>query len=436
MNFEICHYSVTKSDNEEDQDLTGSSSASPERRQRKEVTPAQLEYRNALKEELFVKPRRRLLSFGEEPSLSEDRSVSSPLRVLQPHGSASRGIRKARKIPNTPERILDAPDLADDYYSNILDWSKHDVLAVALGARVFLWHAPTCRIEQLMEVDEDDTIASLSYSKDGGHLAIGTGRGIVQVWDVERMKQLRALMGHSARVGSLAWNGFQPLLSSGSRDASIMHHDVRVADHLVATLEAHTQEVCGLQWSSNGLQLASGGNDNLVCIWDAAVSSRGALHRLTQHKAAVKAIAWAPFESHLLASGGGTACRHIRFWNTQTGHCISAFDTHAQVCALQWSRHCKELVSSHGFAMNQLCVWSYPSMTKLAELSGHASRPLHLTQNPQGTTVASAAADETLRFWKIWDPPQEKETSRTCSIASPRISGGRRKSSLGRIDIR
>eukprot|EP00966_Prymnesium_polylepis_P014222 328470-Prymnesium_polylepis.1 len=32
----------------------------------------------------------------------------------------------------------------------------------------------------------------------------------------------------------------------------------------VATLRAHTAEVCGLAWSANGQQLASGGNDNLV----------------------------------------------------------------------------------------------------------------------------------------------------------------------------
>ena len=29
------------------------------------------------------------------------------------------------------------------------------------------------------------------------------------------------------------------------------------------------QEVCGLSWSPNGLQLASGGNDNLLHVWGA-----------------------------------------------------------------------------------------------------------------------------------------------------------------------
>jgi cell division cycle protein 20 (cofactor of APC complex) len=43
-------------------------------------------------------------------------------------------------------------------------------------------------------------------------------------------------------------------------------------------------------------------------------------------------------------------------------------------------------------------------MTKIADLRGHNSRVLHLALSPDGTTVASAAADETLRFWKVFQP--------------------------------
>ena len=45
-------------------------------------------------------------------------------------------------------------------------------------------------------------------------------------------------------------------------------------------------------------------------------------------------------------------------------------------------------------------------MKKIADLRGHTSRVLHLALSPDGTTVASAAADETLRFWKVFQPSQ------------------------------
>jgi WD40 repeat protein len=48
-------------------------------------------------------------------------------------------------------------------------------------------------------------------------------------------------------------------------------------------------------------------------------------------QAAVKAIAWSPHQHGLLASGGGTADRCIRFWNTASGAALTAIDTGSQV---------------------------------------------------------------------------------------------------------
>jgi WD40 repeat protein len=53
-------------------------------------------------------------------------------------------------------------------------------------------------------------------------------------------------------------------------------------------------QVCGLKWSYDGTQLASGGNDNKLFIWDA--SSTTPLLKFQTHVAAVKAIAWSPHQ--------------------------------------------------------------------------------------------------------------------------------------------
>jgi len=205
-------------------------------------------------------------------------------------------------------------------------------------------------------------------------------------------------------VGSLAWNN--AILASGSRDSNIFHHDVRLPQHHIATLKAHEQEVCGLQWSPDFTQLASGGNDNLCCIWDANQTTPR--HVLKEASAAVKALAWSPHERNLLATGAGTADRHIRFYNSITGSVVNSIDTKSQVCSLIWNPFEREIMSAHGFSLNQLTVWKYPSMTKVTELLGHTQRVLHTSLSTDGTTVCSAGADETLRFWKLFENKQKK----------------------------
>lgn len=352
-------------------------------------------------------------------------------------GGYGSGHSKQRVISSLPERVLDAPKMLDDFYLNLLDWSSQNILAVALFDTVYLWDANNGNIHMLTKTSEGspeevetniNTITSVAWTMDGTHLAVGTNHCTIELWNVERKKLVRKMLGHCSRVGSLSWNPKGPfMLSSGSRDGKILNHDVRVGpgglnihsthglfmqqheaipnypSQVTSVFTGHSQEVCGLKWSPDGSQLASGGNDNTLHIWDAhAASFSPSLFTFNEHVAAVKALAWCPWQGHLLASGGGTADRKIHFWSTSNGALLNSVDTKSQVCSLLWSKYDRELVSSHGFSQNQLIVWKYPSLRKVAELTGHTSRVLHLAQSPDGSSVVSAAGDETLRFWRIF----------------------------------
>ncbi|KAH8908971.1 WD40 repeat-like protein [Coniochaeta sp. PMI_546] len=305
--------------------------------------------------------------------------------------------RQPRAVSKVPYKVLDAPELADDFYLNLVDWGSANVLGVGLGSSVYMWNAQTSRVNKLCTL-EDDTVTSVSWIQKGTHIAIGTGKGLVQIWDAERTRRLRTMTGHTARVGSLAWNTH--ILTSGSRDRLIYHRDVRAPDQWLRKLVGHKQEVCGLKWNCEDGQLASGGNDNKLMVWDKL--SETPLWKFSDHTAAVKAIAWSPHQRGLLASGGGTADRRIIFHDTVRGSVISEVDTGSQVCKLAWSKNSNEIVSTHGYSQNQIVVWKYPSMTQVVSLTGHTYRVLYLAMSPDGRTVVTGAGDETLRFWNVF----------------------------------
>lgn len=130
------------------------------------------------------------------------------------------------------------------------------------------------------------------------------------------------------------------------------------------------------------------------------------------HTAAVKAIAWCPFKSNLLASGGGTADRTIRMWNTIDFTCIKQKETFSQVSCIKWSTNYEELISSHGFSKHNLAIWDYNDMKIKAELLGHTSRVISMAISPNGEKIVSVSGDETLRFWNVFEKEVQKKNKK------------------------
>ncbi|KAJ5138783.1 uncharacterized protein N7515_003631 [Penicillium bovifimosum] len=94
-------------------------------------------------------------------------------------------------------------------------------------------------------------------------------------------------------------------------------------------------------------------------------------HRLV-HSAAVKAIAFAPWQPSLLATGGGTNDRAIHFYHTRSGACLATINVFAQVTSLIWSETQREIVATFGYAQPEhpfrIAVFAWPSCAQVAAI--------------------------------------------------------------------
>lgn len=122
---------------------------------------------------------------------------------------------------------------------NLIDWSSQNYLAVGLASSVYLWNANNSKVTKLCDLGVSDSATSVSWSVKGPMFAVGTNSGEVQIWDVNKMKRVQVLQGHTNRVGAIAWNS--SIMSTGSRDKTILHRDLRAKTPFTSKLIGHKQ---------------------------------------------------------------------------------------------------------------------------------------------------------------------------------------------------
>jgi cell division cycle protein 20 (cofactor of APC complex) len=337
-------------------------------------------------------------------------NTKTDLRDLYDH---NRQIVHSHRVVKC-SRTLKLPAIIDDYYLNVLDWSEANVVACGIGVHYYLWNA-TSRNGTILAPSKNQKFLTALKWIDECHLAVGNAEKEVSLWDMSVMKQIRKFESLNGRVTAISICDKQELLAEAGNDKRVLLHDLRLRSHHVATLLGHTKAVCGISFSPQGWLVASGGTDNKSLIWDIRKSTKSSsscsccsggdaiapLYTNDQHVAAVKALAWCGEAGNVLATGGGSADRYIRLFNTKSGKQVDSINSGSQVCSLLWSPTLKGLISAHGFSHNRLCMWQYPELKITHALEGHASRVLQAVLSPDLTTVASVAADQTLRFWDV-----------------------------------
>lgn len=70
--------------------------------------------------------------------------------------------KQSRHVNRVPFKVLDAPDLIDDFYLNLVDWGSSNILGVGLANCVYMWNSQSGRVTKLCEL-EGDSVTSVSW---------------------------------------------------------------------------------------------------------------------------------------------------------------------------------------------------------------------------------------------------------------------------------
>ena len=316
---------------------------------------------------------------------------------------------KYKSIPKIAYKVLDAPNLRDDFYLHLVDWSKQDIVAVGLDNKLYTWNAKISEVSLLSDLDDlYNYYSSLAYNNDGKILISCSNDGTIYVRNVEKSKNLKIYRDFSeGRICVVSPMNSNPnIFSIGAKDLVIKTIDLRSKYNPIMKYVGHSKEICGMKWSLDDKRLASGGDDNKLFIWD--IRKEESEKKLSSHTSAIKALDWSTHKFGYLLSGGGTQDMTLKLWNINNMTLVDSINTSSQICNIAFSKISHEFITTHGFKNNYIHVWDSNKMDIKATLKGHKQRVIYMALAPDSKKIVTGAGDETIRFWDVFGHENQK----------------------------
>ena len=256
-------------------------------------------------------------------------------------------------------------------------------------------------------------VYSVSFSPDGTMLASGSEDGTIKLWDVASRQNIVTLRGHTRRVRFVSYSPDGKVLASGSYDRTIKLWDVASRQN-IATLRGHTDYVYSVSFSPDGTMLASGAADETIKLWDIATERIRILATLEGHTAGVRAISYSPDGRTLASGSWDGTNGIIKLWDVGTRRNIATLEgpRAAGVKSVSYSPDGTMLASGAVFGtiklwdavlrVNITTLQHTDAIIDLAELAIPFFPGVNsVSYSPDGRTLASGAADGTIKLWDV-----------------------------------
>ncbi|WP_040712802.1 WD40 repeat domain-containing protein [Nocardia takedensis] len=244
-------------------------------------------------------------------------------------------------------------------------------------------------------VGNDQQVIHAVFSHDGTRVAAASMDSSIRVWDLSSSHQIGdPLNANTSTILALAFAPDDRGLSAATTDGLNWLFDLSSR----APLLGHEGTITSVTFSSTG-ELASGGSDGQVMLWDPTTGRRT---RVMRDQAAVWNVVFNPRGDRLAAAD---AAGRILVWDEATGEqVVAAIDTRqpdpTQLWNVAFNRDGTELAS--GGSDGTIRRWNALTGEPVGmPLLGHRGPVPRVAYDPTGDRLASAGADGTVRLWDL-----------------------------------
>jgi WD40 repeat protein len=248
-------------------------------------------------------------------------------------------------------------------------------------------------------------VSSVALGPQGRVLVTAGDDHLARLWDARQGRMLRKLAGHDDWVRCVAFSFDGQYVATAGDDGKIRLW-ATAAESSHRTLDDSGAGVYALAFSGDGRLLAAAGFDENVRLYDGRTGAEGRAriwnvadgkvrHELAGHRLRVNALAFSPDGSQLAAGGDE---RSVLLWDTSTGK--TAAKLPARPGKILCLAFCGPRQLAVGGSDNTVRVWNLAGGTEAARLVGHTGSVTTLAWDPDASTLISGSFDTTVRMWR------------------------------------
>lgn len=333
--------------------------------------------------------------------------TSDSLRILE--------LPTAKEI-HTIERTNDirALDFSPDSKTLLMSYSGTE------GCTVGLLDLAS-KQERLSVKAHKSRASSVKFSPDGKQFATAGDSPIIQLWDAQSGKQLRAFEGHTRSTFAVAFSPNSAMLASSGADGNARLWDAATGRER-AVCKAETSEtvspasiklwklgvgpnratlldvgaMAGVAMSPDGKTLATGSWEGTVTLWN--MNNGRERVKFKAHDEVASSVTFSP-DGKRLATGGWD--HDVKLWDVATGKEMLTLKGNSRIYCVTFSPDGKLLASGTRDRMARL--WDVDTGKELTALP-HAMHVFCVAFSPVGVTLATAGrptakSPNTVRIW-------------------------------------
>lgn len=268
-----------------------------------------------------------------------------------------------------------------------LEWSPDGQFVgfVSATTPVSLWQLSAVRQNKFLLTD-GDTTNSFAFSRDGKEVAVA-GAKAIRIYNFETEMVTKTI---ESPAHSVAYSPDGKLLASAPLNGVVKLWEAETGMPIKTLTGSATSS---LSWSADSKLLATTTHTTAV-VWDVDAAKP----KQTFDACGLYPPIWTPGKPFIngIRTNTPTVC------DPASGKVQCKLEGHtAPVYAFAWSRDGKTLAT--GAADATVRLWEMPSGTPLATYKGHKSVVQSVTWMPDGKSLASASSDKTVRLWKAPD---------------------------------